>query len=93
MMPKLHHDGIPAGNWDNKYTTSNPISRYLVRQFMGVVRNDIRRVAPEIRSVNKVGCGEGVITRMAFDMGVADSVRRCDFSPEVIAVRLIDIRQ
>ncbi len=49
--------GNVVGNHYDKYGTSNPIARALMRGFLGAVSGLYRQVAP--RTVLEVGCGEG----------------------------------
>jgi ubiquinone/menaquinone biosynthesis C-methylase UbiE len=53
-----------AGNVYDKYGTTNPIARRLMRGFLSAVEHFYRQAAPQ--TVLEVGCGEGRLARHLF---------------------------
>lgn len=71
---------VVAGNVYDKYGTSNPIARCLMRNFLS--RFDELVEASGAREIHELGCGEGHLAiRLARD---GRRVRACDLSPEII---------
>jgi len=61
-------DAVPTGNTYDKYGSTNPVVRRLMRTFEGALAELFTRAAPG--SVLDVGCGEGVLTyRWAEQLG------------------------
>ncbi len=83
--PRLPSDGPdgPAGNTFDKYHTKNPVYRYLVREFLAMVRALARRF--ERPAVLEVGCGEGHLARYLADGWDAPPIVAFDVSLSVIA--------
>jgi len=79
----LTEDGIPVGNVYDKYETRNPIARRLVTNFLASVLDLVDQTGAQ--DVHEVGCGEGNLTRMIAQRGVA-RVRGSDFSCAIIDV-------
>lgn len=77
----LLEDGIVAGNFENKYETTNPIARALVAGFLGAADAFVERTAA--REIHEVGCGEGYLLGRWVREG--RTLRGSDFSPQVIA--------
>lgn len=75
---------IPAGNWEDKYNTSNPIARRMVENFLGTVDALLREKTEGVASVLEVGCGEGHLASYIASLGIAP-VKACDFSAQIIA--------
>ena len=50
----------PIGNASEKYVDGNPVTRRLLRRFLGEIDTALLELAPS--SVLDVGCGEGVVT-------------------------------
>ena len=71
----------PAGNVYDKYGSSNPIERRLVRGFMDRLGELVARSGA--REAHEVGCGEGEIAIRLARRGIA--VRGSDASAEVVA--------
>ncbi len=85
MLPSkgqvITEDGIIAGNFYDKYGSSNPIARFLMQRFFASVE---RLVAiTRAHDIHEVGCGEGHLSRRLANAGYA--VRGSDFSQAVIA--------
>lgn len=47
------------GNYEDKYSSRNPIARWLVAGFLDAVTELFERAGPEGKTVLEVGCGEG----------------------------------
>ncbi len=67
MRPPVSAEGNIVGNVYDKYGTSNPIARALMRGFLGAVSELYRSSAP--RSVLEVGCGEGRLAHHLWQQG------------------------
>jgi 2-polyprenyl-3-methyl-5-hydroxy-6-metoxy-1,4-benzoquinol methylase len=65
-----------------KYQSSNPISRYLVNNFLSTLLGMVRRTGA--KEAHEIGCGEGQITGLLRREGLA--VRGCDFSTAALKV-------
>jgi 2-polyprenyl-3-methyl-5-hydroxy-6-metoxy-1,4-benzoquinol methylase len=66
----------------DKYQSSNPISRFLVSNFLSAVMELVGKVAA--RDAHEIGCGEGQITGLLARTGL--SVRGSDLSSDSLAV-------
>jgi len=74
-------EAVIGGNVYPKYTTRNPIARWLVDGFLADLRELVRATgAPE---VHEVGCGEGDLSMLLATDGLL--VRGCDLSPRAVA--------
>ncbi len=78
----IGEDGIPAGNYFDKYGSHNPIVRALMQGFQNSLTRLVEFVNPG--SIHEVGCGEGYWTIK----WAAQGIRACgtDFSRQVIAM-------
>lgn len=74
--------GVIAGNVYDKYGTSNPIARRLMRGFLGAFRELVGLSGA--RGAHEVGCGEGRLAVELAELGL--EVRASDFSPKIIDV-------
>ena len=74
-------EAVEAGNFYDKYATSNPIERRLVAGFLGAVRE--LAALSGAREAHEVGCGEGELAIMLARGGLR--VRGSDLSAEVVA--------
>lgn len=83
-MSTIIENGIEAGTW-NKYQSRNPIQRWLVRRFLGVLSGLAQTCAHDSASAIDVGCGEGVTTALLKSAGIS-AIRGCDFSSQIIEV-------
>lgn len=74
-------DGVIAGNFYDKYSSSNPIARLLMRKFFASVEELVTLTGAHV--IHEVGCGEGHLLRHLAKAGY--EVRGSDFSQAVIA--------
>ncbi len=85
-MAKIIEDGIPAGNWYDKYNTKNPIARMLMSNFLKSVGALLVKRAGDIDSICEIGCGEGMLSRYLYGLGITKNMRAFDFSVNVINI-------
>lgn len=78
----LVQDGVVVGNSYDKYGTTNPVARALMRGFMRSFDELVARTDP--LTVHEVGCGEGHLAIHVARQG--KRVTGSDFSSEVIAL-------
>lgn len=71
---------VEAGNFYDKYGTSNPIERRMVAGFMRAVAELVARSGA--REAHEVGCGEGELAMMLARRGIG--IRGSDLSDEVV---------
>ncbi len=76
---------IRAGNLTDKYTTRNPIYRFMMGRFFRAVDDLLLPAMPDIAKVCEIGCGEGYLTAHLARLGFA-SIAACDVSAEIIEV-------
>lgn len=74
-------EAVEAGNFYDKYATSNPIERRLVSRFLASVRELV--ALSGAGDAHEVGCGEGELAMMLARDGLR--VRGSDLSAEVVA--------
>jgi len=85
-MAKLLENGVPIGNWYDKYNTQNPVARYLVRNFLRTIKELLDPIKNDITSITDVGCGEGYLTNHIHTLNIAEKIKACDFSSQVIDI-------
>jgi 2-polyprenyl-3-methyl-5-hydroxy-6-metoxy-1,4-benzoquinol methylase len=73
---------VAGGNHYPKYTTSNPLARRLVDGFMAALVDLSERSGA--KQVHEVGCGEGFLSTMLAQSGLA--VRGSDISAAAVAI-------
>ena len=73
---------VAGGNHYPKYTVRNPIARRLVDGFLAALADLARRSGA--RQVHEIGCGEGFLSTMLAQRGLA--VRGSDLSPSAVAI-------
>lgn len=79
--PVIVEEGIVAGNYYPKYSTQNPISRFLVDRFLRQMDGLVAEINPAM--IHEVGCGEGdLIARYVESDRV---LLASDFSKQIIA--------
>lgn len=71
---------VVTGNHFNKYESTNPIVRHLMRRFHAAF--DTCLAATDGETATEVGCGEGYLTERLLQRGL--TVGGCDISPRVI---------
>lgn len=76
----VSEEGIVVGNTYDKYGTSNPMVRWIMRGFESALEDLVDRSAPT--EIHEVGCGEGYWVLRWREQGYA--ARGCDFSSHVI---------
>jgi 2-polyprenyl-3-methyl-5-hydroxy-6-metoxy-1,4-benzoquinol methylase len=82
MAGALLHNGNPAGNYYDKYNSSNPIARWLMNGFVTSVCALAKQTGEHI--AHEVGCGEGHLSAILHAQGF--NIRGSDVSPEIIDV-------
>lgn len=73
-------DGVVIGNTFDKYSSRNPIVRWLMRGFESSLTTLVQQAQPT--DIHEIGCGEGYWVLRWHKQGFA--VRGCDFSQSVI---------
>jgi SAM-dependent methyltransferase len=73
---------VAGGNHYPKYTTRNPLARRLVDGFMAALADLAGR--SRAKQVHEVGCGEGFLSTMLAQTGLA--VRGSDISAAAVAI-------
>lgn len=76
--------GPVAGNVYNKYETSNPVARRLMRGFDEAMFRLLDAIDPPGR-ILEVGCGEGFVARKLAERFPGADILATDLSPEVVA--------
>jgi len=84
----IKENGIVVGNLYNKYNSSNPIERWLMKGFETAMTELVDKVKPT--SIHEVGCGEGYWTLKWLEKGIV--ARGSDFSNEVIELAQANAR-
>ena len=83
MSVSLYADpAVAGGNHYPKYTTCNPLARRLVDGFMAALADLAER--SRAKQVHEVGCGEGFLSTMLAQSGLA--VRGSDISAAAVAI-------
>ena len=85
-MAQLLDEGVPVGNWYDKYNTQNPVAKYLVRNFFRTIKELLDPVRNEITSITDLGCGEGYLTKYIYTLNIVEKIKACDFSSKVIDI-------
>lgn len=76
----MKEQGIPVGNYYDKYNTRNPLARRIMKNFDRNLSELVGLAAP--RTLHEVGCGEGVWVLKWCAEGIL--ARGSDFSEQVI---------
>lgn len=84
-------NGIVAGNVYDKYQSGNPISRYLVSNFLSSVEDLFRSTNPS--NVHEVGCGEANLSIRLSKAYPTIPFRGTDFSNQVIEVARENVKR
>ena len=73
-------NGIVVGNTYDKYSSRNPIVKWMMKGFESALSDLVVKAAPH--AIHEVGCGEGYWVLRWNEQGMA--ARGCDFSTQVI---------
>ncbi|GAA5525682.1 tRNA 5-carboxymethoxyuridine methyltransferase [Microbulbifer aestuariivivens] len=74
--------GIVVGNTFDKYSSRNPIVKWMMGGFDSALSDLVEKASPE--TINEVGCGEGYWVLRWLEQGLL--ARGCDFSKIVIDI-------
>lgn len=85
-MPSNKNDIFHGVISAEKYQSTNPISKYLVSNFVSKIISLAKETG--LRDAHEVGCGEGQISGLLANNGL--KVRGCDISEESLAVARIE---
>jgi 2-polyprenyl-3-methyl-5-hydroxy-6-metoxy-1,4-benzoquinol methylase len=80
MSRGLREEGIIVGNTYDKYGSTNPVVRQIMRGFDDALSEFVARVAP--KAIHEIGCGEGYWVVHWKSEGI--NARGSDFSLQVI---------
>lgn len=83
-MPQLIENGIPVGNWDDKYNEKKLSCRLFLSTFLCDIEKMLAPVRRNIRHITEIGCGEGHLTNFLYSLGITRQVKGCDISEKVI---------
>ncbi len=83
-MPQMIENGIPVGNWDEKYNKQKLSCRLYLNTFVSDIEKLLDPLRPEIRSISEIGCGEGHLTNFLHSLDIANEIKGCDLSAQVI---------
>jgi len=78
----LKEDGIVVGNTYDKYSSNNPIVRWMMKGFNDSLSELVSQVAP--KTIHEIGCGEGHWVMQWNQQGI--DARGSDFSSQVIEI-------
>jgi 2-polyprenyl-3-methyl-5-hydroxy-6-metoxy-1,4-benzoquinol methylase len=75
-------NGVPTGNLYPKYSTRNPVARFLVNTFLSKVDTLVEQVNPS--DIYEVGCGEGYLISRYASKDIP--LKASDFSKQIITL-------
>lgn len=75
-------NGVVIGNSYDKYGSTNPIVKWMMKGFESTLSDFVSKAAPE--SIHEIGCGEGYWVLRWNEQGL--SAKGCDFSKDVIKI-------
>jgi len=75
-------NGIVVGNAYDKYSSRNPIVKWMMRGFETALSELVTKAAP--KAIHEIGCGEGYWVLRWVEQGMF--ARGCDFSSHVIEI-------
>lgn len=78
----IEEKGFVVGNNYDKYSSRNPIARWLIHGFTGALSSLVQKAAP--KTIHEIGCGEGYWTMNWRLQGI--DARGSDFSEKIIAL-------
>lgn len=73
------------GNYENKYQSKNPISRYLVNNFLKNFKVLIAKVNSP-NSIIEIGAGEGYLSKILCQKFIKSKILITDISPKILQV-------
>ncbi len=79
--PLVGDDGFVAGNYYDKYGTSNPMARHLMQQFTNSVL-ELLQMVPAVTKIHEIGCGEGHFS--SHFAGACKQLRSTDISSDCV---------
>jgi 2-polyprenyl-3-methyl-5-hydroxy-6-metoxy-1,4-benzoquinol methylase len=85
----LEEDGVVIGNTYDKYSSSNPLVRRIMRGFECSLSDLVAKSDPS--SIHEIGCGEGYWTLRWAKQGL--EVRGSDFSDDVLKIARLNAEQ
>lgn len=74
--------GVVVGNAYDKYSSRNPIVRWMMNGFESALSDFVAKASP--KTIHEVGCGEGYWVLRWNELGIP--ARGCDFSEKVIKI-------
>lgn len=82
MNKKKLPDDFVAGNFEDKYNATNPISRFLMDRFLNSFEELLVEIAKEsnIRTICEVGCGEGELLKILHRHFPKATLTACDIA-------------
>ena len=75
-------NGVVIGNSYDKYGSTNPIVKWMMKGLESTLSDFVSKAAPE--SIHEIGCGEGYWVLRWNEQGL--SAKGCDFSKDVIKI-------
>jgi 2-polyprenyl-3-methyl-5-hydroxy-6-metoxy-1,4-benzoquinol methylase len=73
------------GNYEDKYKSKNPISRFLVSNFIRTFKNNLRTLpSGSVTSICEVGCAEGELLKLVHEAFPLAALFACDISEDEI---------
>ena len=76
----VKENGIVVGNAYDKYGSSNPVVKWMMKGFESALSDLVAKASPH--DIHEIGCGEGYWVLNWNELGMA--ARGCDFSTHVI---------
>src|SRR5690606_37084063 len=81
MNQPVVDQGVIAGNFEDKYSSSNPVARYLMATFLSNVRELVTKSG--CQEALEAGCGEGLLAiHLHTHLGL--KLRATDFSQQIL---------
>jgi len=84
----MNNQPFVAGNFEDKYHTKNPISKFLMQRFLNNFEEllaELKRSHIQIRSICEVGCGEGELLKILNRHFPQAELYACDIATSEIA--------
>lgn len=84
-MPRIDKDTyIIAGNVYNKYESKNPVTKFLMKNFLNSLDEILKTLG--VKKILEVGCGEGYLTNYIKDQLNDIYIEGCDVSENIINI-------